>query len=126
MSQFEKVADLPLFALPDIRTPAPSARGSKSSEDAADMITKGPFRRASWRKIMLALAAASGPTSRETLSQRIGIPQHVLCARLSELRPIWVEAVDRVCVSSAGVQVDGYQLTDLGRARVRSAQEPLR
>lgn len=117
------MADLPLFQVPDIQTPAPSARGSKSSEDAADMIIKGPFRRASWRKIMLALSAETAPIGREALSAKIGLPQHTLCARLSELRPIWVEAVDRACISSAGVAVDGYRLTDLGRARVQSAQE---
>lgn len=116
----------PTVRLPDLfDLPAPSAPGSASSADAADRILRSPFRRASWRKIMLALAAANAPTSRERLSEQTGIPQHVLCARLSELRPIWVEAIDRACTSSAGVAVDGYRLTDAGRERVRLGNEPL-
>ena len=116
-------AGLGLFDVaPDIRTPAPAAPGSTSSQVAADWLD-GPFRRASLRKIMLTLATLDAPISRADLAQRTGIPQHVLCARLADLRPMWVEAVDRACTSDVkpGLRVDGYKLTDIGRARVRAA-----
>jgi hypothetical protein len=102
--------------------PAPSAPGSRSSEDAADAIMRSPFRRASWRKVLNYLASKAKPVSREELSEAIGIPQHVLCARLSELRPTWVEAHDRVCTSRAGLKVDGYALTLAGASKVREQQ----
>lgn len=111
---------LPLWDTPDIRTPVPVAPGSRSSELAAQAID-GPFRRRSWRLVMLALAAAGRPMSREALAERTGIKESSLCARLAELRPEWVEAVDRACTSSAGIAVDGYTLTSAGAARVRSA-----
>lgn len=117
------MTDLPLFALPDIRTPAPVAPGSVTSATAADRIVDSPFRRKSWRAVMLTLGALpdAAVLSREALSERTGIPQHVLCARLSELRPTWVEAVSGACTSSAGVAVDGYRLTAAGRARLVEA-----
>lgn len=114
--------DLPLFAT-DIRTPAPSAPGSTTSQRAADVVSS-PFRRMSWRRIIAALAADGATVSRESLSERLGIPQHVLCARLSELVPIWVECVESACNSKAkpGLKVNGYRLTDACRRRVVAAR----
>lgn len=106
---------------PDIRTPVPVAPGSTTSATAASKITD-PMRAESYRKIMLTLGAIpdDGVLSREELSVRTGIKESSLCARLShrELRPTWVEAVEGACLSSAGVAVDGYRLTDKGRARL--------
>ena len=116
-------AGLELFdAAPDVRTPAPAAPGSASSQIAADAID-GPFRRASLRRIMLTLATLDAPISRYALSERTGLPVNVLCARIPELVPIWVEVVPGACEShaKAGLHVDGYRLTDVGRERVRKA-----
>jgi hypothetical protein len=111
--------DLPLFNTPDVQTPAPSAPGSASSAAAAAAID-GPFRRKSFRAIMLTLHAR-GMLSREQISAETGIPQHTLCARIAELRPLWIEAVSMALVSSAGVRVDGYRLTDAGTRRVQES-----
>lgn len=122
----EGVSGLGLFdrvEAPDLRMPAPSAPGSATSEAAADRMMRSPFRRKSWRVILLTLGALpeSGVLSREALSERAGIPQHVLCARLSELRPTWIAAVSGACRSAAGVSVDGYRITAAGRARLTEA-----
>ena len=90
-----------------IRFPAPSAPGSCSSEEAARVAD--PMRARSHRIIMLALQSANRPLSREELAERTGIKESTLCARLSELRPFWIEAVDRACVASSGLHVDGYR-----------------
>ncbi len=115
--------DTPLFAapvdVPDIRTAPPVAPGSRSSEMASALL--GPFRRASWRKVMLALAAAGRPLTREELSERTGMKDCALCGRISELRPIWIEAHSCSGVSAAGVKVDTYSLTAAGLARVRAS-----
>lgn len=91
-----------------IRFPAPSAPGSRSSEEAARIAD--PFRARSHRLIMLALQSANRPLSREDLADRTGIKESTLCARLAELRPFWIESVDRACVASSGMKVDGYRL----------------
>jgi hypothetical protein len=118
---------LPLFDVaPPIETPAPSV-ARPGSEAAADMITKSPLRRASWRKILLYLASQDQPVSREELSEALDHPQHSLCARLSELSPIWVEGTEGACRAKSGIAVLGYSLTPAGRERIARAQtEPIR
>ena len=101
---------------PDIRTSAASAPGSETSRFAAEAITNSPFRRASWRRVMLALASAGRPLTREELSERAEVKESSLCARLSELRPEWVQVAGQV-MGSSGVLVDTYSLTAAGRAR---------
>ena len=92
-----------------IRFPAPSAPGSRSSEEAARVAD--PMRARSHRLIMIALLQSAGrPLSREELAERTGIKESTLCARLAELRPFWIEALDRACVASSGLHVDGYRL----------------
>lgn len=122
----DAVDALPLFAempvdvvTPRIETPAPSAPGSESSRRGATIID--PFRSGIYRKIMLALGASSHPMSREQLSERIDVKESTLCGRLSELRPLWVAVVPDAQRSSAGVLVDGYALTEQGRARLVEA-----
>ncbi len=61
------------------------------------------------------------PMSREKLADYTEIKESTLCARLSELRPLWVEAVDGACESMAGIRVDGYKLTDAARRRMGNA-----
>lgn len=118
----QRTDDLPLFT-PNVETPAPSAAASSTSELAADAVS-GPFRRMSWRRIIAALAADGALISRESLSDRLGIPQHILCARLSELVPLWVECVDGACASKAKptLKVNGYRLTDACRRRVAASR----
>lgn len=105
--------------VPRIETPAPVAPGSATSQAAADAID-GPFRRASYRKILTVLVAASRPLSREAIAELTGIKESSLCARLSdrELRPTWVQCVPGACISSAGVSVDGYVATQATRDRM--------
>jgi hypothetical protein len=114
-------ADLPLFA-PE--PPAPSVARA-GSERAADLLLNSPFRRKSWRRILLYLAQQSVPVSREQISGALGIPQHSLCGRLSELNPQFVETFDSACISKANIRVQGYALTDIGRARIKQAQKPI-
>lgn len=100
---------------PDIRTRAPSAPGSSSSEDAADAIE--PFRRKSWRQILYTLAAI-GPEkvlSREEISARTGIKEASLCARIHELLPTWIEVLEGACIASSHKRVNGYRCTGLAR-----------
>lgn len=108
---------LDLFAIPDIKTPPPIAPGSESSRLAAEAID-GPLRKASWRKIMLTLAASTKPLSRAELCERTGLLESTACARLAELRPTFVEAVELACTSPSGRPCDGYTLTPAGRARL--------
>jgi hypothetical protein len=112
---------------PDIQAPAPSVP-SPTSEAAADAIQKSPFRRASLRRIMLHLAELpEGETrSMAEIGATVGIPVHVMCARLRDLET-WVESVpgDRASSAKPSLRVNGYRLTALGRARVRQAQGPL-
>ena len=112
---------LDLFDVPEIRCPAPSAPGSESSRDAAAAVSD-PMRALSHRSIMRVLAVyGETPISREALSSATEIKESTLCARLAELRPTWIEAVSRACVSASGVRVDGYRLTTAGTKRVRGA-----
>lgn len=112
---------LDLFNGPDIRTPVPSAPGSESSREAAESITD-PMRARCHRLIMLELASSPAPLSREALSERTGVKESTLCARLAELRPLWVAARDRACTARSGLSVDGYELTPAGRARVSTGR----
>ncbi len=120
----ERTAPLgPLFDLaPAIRTDAPVAPGSESSRKAAKLVTN-PVRARSHRLIMAALAA-SGPLTREALSERTGLKESTLCARLYELRPMWVH-VAGVGPAASGCTVDTYDLTDAGVRRWQQANEPL-
>lgn len=117
----EGVVGLALFAqdIPDVRTSAPSAPGSPSSEAAARAID-GPFRRASWRKLMLALGAADHPLTMHELSERTGLPINVVCARLPELEPVWIERQKRAGRSHVkpSLAVDTFSLTAVGRSRL--------
>jgi hypothetical protein len=112
---------------PDVRTPAPSVPAT-TSEAAADAIQKSPLRRASLRKIMLHLAELQVGESRSMaeIGAVVGIPVHVMCARLRDLEG-WVEAVegDRASSAKPSLRVNGYRLTARGRARVQQAQGPL-
>lgn len=116
------MTDLPLFnqPAPDIQSPPPVAPGSDTSRLAA-MALDGPFRKKSLRRIMLALGSASRPLSRGEICERTGLLESSACARLAELRPEWVRAVDGVCVSASGRTCDGYELTELGRKRLAGA-----
>ncbi len=104
----------------DLRFPPPVAPGSRSSEEAAAAVTD-PMRARSHRLVMLALQASGRPLSREEIAERTGIKESTLCARLAELRVLWVEAVDRACVARSGLKVDGYALTESGRHRLKGA-----
>lgn len=142
MSERAPLHTLPLFDVaPDIQTPAPS-RPSATSEAAADAIQHSPFRRASLRRIMLFLASLDVDETRSMaeIGEVVGIPVHVMCARLDDLQfhkrepdgtrrsTGWVECVEAARASSAkpSLRVNGYRLTTAGRERVRRAQEPLR
>lgn len=100
---------------PRIKIAAPSAPGSRTSEDAADAIA--PFRRKSWRQILYTLASIpeTACLSREEICARIGMRESSACARLYELAPDWIEVLDGARTSSAGMRVNGYQLTAKGR-----------
>lgn len=111
----------PSIDVPDIRTPAPSAPGSDTSEAAARSITD-PMRAQKHRDIMRLLAIyGDSPMSREQIADSLEVKESTLCARLWELRPLWVEAVPRACVALSGHRVDGYRLTDAGKRRVGRA-----
>ena len=119
-------SSLPLFApqvdVPDVRTPNASVAGSRTSEDAADLASS-PFRRASYRKIMLVLAASDRPLSMAEIAERTGVLLNVVCLRLrvGELRPLWIQTHPGACRSAVkpSLAVDGFTLTEQGRHRVR-------
>lgn len=106
---------------PIIRTPAQSNPQSATSQAAADAVSQ-PMRSHNHRKILLCLASVSTPLSMADISERTGIALSVVCFRLGkkELRDEWVQAHPKACESSAkkGLKVDGFSLTDAGRARV--------
>lgn len=108
---------------PLILAPAPSAPGSATSEAAAARV-ENPVRARSHRRIMVALYEA-GPLTREALAERLGMKESSLCARLSELRDLWITALPGHAVARSGCRVDAYALTDVGRARVQQAMQPL-
>lgn len=125
------IDDLPLFAapepvltvnVPDIRTPAPAAPGSATSEEAASKVTD-PCRAASHAKIMVELYVAErngiGPLTREQLCARTFMKESAACARIAELRPTWVQKHDGAGKASSGCAVDQYSLTEAGKARVQ-------
>ena len=124
MSEHAPLSLLPLFAVPDIQTPAPSVP-SKASEDVADAVTKGPYRRQSYRRVLLALAA-HGPMTREQLSDVTGYKEASLCARLSELtlekdrdgNALHVECEEGVAKSRSGFMVNRYSITRACRDRI--------
>lgn len=111
---------------PRIKISAPSAPGSKTSEDSADAIE--PFRRKSWRRILYTLASIpeSACLSREEICERIGMRESSACARLFELAPTWIEVLDGARTSSAGMRVNGYQLTTKGRDLFKQKPQPKR
>lgn len=115
---------LDLFApasvdVPDIRTPAPAAPGSETSQAAAESITD-PMRAETHRGIMRYLAMrGDNPASREQIADYLEVKESTLCARLYELRPLWVETVPGACMAISGRKVDGYRLTDAGKRRVQ-------
>jgi hypothetical protein len=119
---FDLFAPVVEVRTPDIRTEAPSAPGSETSKVAA-LDVSSPFRRASWRKLMLVLGSVTEPLSMHELSVRCDIPINVVCPRLSELQPLWVERHDAACESHAkqNLRVNGYRLTPAGRARLVEA-----
>lgn len=109
--------DLFDVSVPDIRTPAPIAPGSESSQAGARNVR--PRRTNQFDKILGVLAEREDPISRELLCALTGIRESSMCGRLSELEPIWVERVENACKSRAGVNVNGYRLTAAGRDRAR-------
>lgn len=111
------MTELSLFDPPRIETPPPSALGSESSRRASVDVSS-PFRRESWRRILLTLAASSTPLSREELSLATDLPINVVTARVSELFGVWIEkSGDRQSRAKPGLKVDGLTLTAAGRAR---------
>ncbi len=113
-----------LFAEPDIRTAPPVAPGSDSSREAASLVTN-PIRARSYRLIFAALVEAGFPLNREELSERTGIKESSLCARISELRPTWLAVAGSRVLSSSGVACDAYMLTEAGHRRWHDANRPL-
>jgi hypothetical protein len=113
-----------VFERPRMETPAPSAPRSRSSEDAADAVSN-PLRAKSHKKIMWALvtATAERPRSMAEIRDRTGLAINVICARLSELRPLWVQQHERACISHAkpSLRVDGFSLTSAGQERIQAA-----
>lgn len=121
----DQTDELPLFLVvdqkPKVETPAPSARGSATSEAAADAIR--PETRRSLHNVIiecLGRVPEGRVLSRDEIHVRTGISVSSLCARLNELAPTFVEVVEAACFSSAKktLKVNGYRLTSAGRARV--------
>lgn len=100
---------------PRIKIAAPSALGSKTSEDSADAIE--PFRRKSWRQILYTLAQLSPEKflSREEIASKTGIKECSVCGRIDELRPLWIEVIPDAVIAKSKRKVDGYRITDAGR-----------
>lgn len=113
-TMFAKTFDV---VVPRIYTPAPVAAGSTSS--AAGARNVAPRRGSQIARILSALYPQPSPIAREHLTRLTGIKETSLCGRLAELVPIWVRCVPDVCTSDAGVHVNGYVITDAGRARVQ-------
>lgn len=105
--------------VPDVRTEAPAAPGSASSHRAAQSVSD-PFRRATWKRIMLALGSVVGPISMHDVSVRADVPINVCCARIPELEPLWIARSKDACRSHVkpSLAVDGFSLTAAGRGRV--------
>lgn len=102
--------------VPSIRTPAPASAGSSSSQAGARNVARR--RDGQVARILATLYPHDLPIAREQLAAESGIKESSLCGRLAELVPIWVECRRDVCRSNAGVNVNGYVLTDAGRRRV--------
>jgi hypothetical protein len=122
--EMTKPQQLDAFAVPDIRTPLASQAGSASSEEAADFAS-GPFRRASYRKIILALYAQHPtPMSAPEIAAAADVPLNViwLRIRIGELQPLWVQLHERACASiqKSSLRVNGYSLTDATIRRLHS------
>lgn len=110
-----------LFDVPNIRTKPPVAPGSESSRKAS-LDLSSPFRRETWRRIMVLLASVyPKPLSREQIAERVGQKESALCARISELRPLWIQQHDGAVKAASGLMVDGYSLTPAGKARCDKA-----
>lgn len=121
MSALLKPADRSELTLwtPAIESPAPVAPGSESSEEAARVIE--PLRAKSHRRVLQALASADRPLTREEIAARTGMKESSLCARIAELRPLWVAKHDGGGKSSSGLKVDTYSLTEATMRRMRAA-----
>lgn len=74
---------------------------------------------------MAALAASARPLTREALSSMTGLKESTLCARLYELRPIWIEQREGAGRAASGFAVDAYALTSVGQDRWAEANRPL-
>lgn len=98
---------------PELHVEPPIAPGSDSSRRGAKKID--PHRNNLYRKIILELGASSAPLSREGLSSRLGVKESTLCGRLDEMKHVYVTVEEDVCLSTAGVSVNGYSLTKAGR-----------
>lgn len=110
---------------PDIRTPLASQAGSETSEAAADFAS-GPFRRASYRKIVLALYQQHPkPMSAPEIAAATNLPLNVvwLRIRVGELRPLWIQTHKGACESAQkpGLRVDGFTLTDATIVRLKAS-----
>jgi hypothetical protein len=102
----------------DIRFDPPGAPGSETSRLAAARMTQAK-RRPQWYAILEALSGCRYAISREELSIRTGIKESSLCARLAALHTaLCVDISSGSCLSSAGVAVDGYRVSEAGRARL--------
>ncbi len=122
----QQVEGLAMFDVtpPDIQTPAPSQPGSRTSEDAAKCVSN-PLRTENHRKIMRALYGAALPISMAELVKRTGLAINIITARLSELRPLWVQQFEGACRSAVkpSLRVDGFMLTKSGLDRCLSATD---
>lgn len=121
----QQLKGLGLFEEPGAAPPAPSAPGSISS-GRGSMRVAGSLK-GQYRVVLLTLAAAGRALSRDELRDRTNLRTSSLCGRLYTLRglplnqglPVLVERVPDACRSDAGLLVDGYVATKLGRDSVR-------
>lgn len=103
--------------VPRLKVPAASSPGSSSSAAGARNVA---LRRDSQLgRILCALYLHDFFIPREQLSAETGVKESSLCGRLDELVPLWVERREDACLAKSGVYVNGYRLTEAGRARVQ-------
>lgn len=112
------MSDQPDFLSDLYRGPAPSSVSDTSAVAASKV--SDPMRAKSYRKIIEALAAG-GAMTREQIIAATGMKESSACARIWELRPQWIRAIEAAGKSAAGMSVDKYELTDAGLNRWRQA-----
>ncbi len=111
------------FDPPRIESEAPSQSASETSRKAAECISD-PFRRESHRRLMWVMGEwGKGWMSQWQLAQAADLPINVVCARIPELEPIWVQRSKGACRSHVkpSLKVDGFMLTPAGFQRLTMA-----